>query len=124
MTEIEIDITPVPKPRMVRSDKYKKRPVVESYWAYKDELTLKANLKKIKLGAIVDVIFIIPMPKSWSQKKRQEMNGKPHQERPDGDNLLKALQDCLCKEDNFIWKVSYEKRWGIIGKIIFKNNCN
>jgi Holliday junction resolvase RusA-like endonuclease len=122
MVEITIDITPIPKPRMVRSDAWKKRPIVQTYWAYKEELVLKANLARLRLESEIEVIFFLPMPASWSKRQKEEMNEKPHQSRPDGDNLLKALQDCLCKEDNFIWKVSYEKRWAYTGKIKIKNN--
>jgi Holliday junction resolvase RusA-like endonuclease len=118
--DISIDITPVPKPRMVRSDTWKKRPVVLSYWAYKDELVLKAKVAKLKLGEEVNVIFYLPMPDSWSKKKKEAMNDKPHQQTPDGDNLIKAAFDCLCDQDNFIWKVSYEKRWSYKGKIVFR----
>lgn len=118
--EITIDITPIPKPRMVRSDSWRKRPIVLTYWAYKDELILKANKANLVLDAEVSVIFYLPMPNSWSKKKKELMNEKPHQQTPDGDNLLKATLDCLCDQDNFVWKVSYEKRWGIKGKIVFK----
>lgn len=120
MVEISIDITPVPKPRMTRSDAWRKRPIVLSYWAYKDELVLKANLAKLVIEEEVNVVFHLPMPATWSKKKKEQMDGKPHQSRGDGDNILKGLFDCLCKQDNFIWKVSYEKRWGYKGKIIFK----
>jgi Holliday junction resolvase RusA-like endonuclease len=118
--EIAINITPIPKPRMVRSDTWKKRPIVLTYWAFKDELVLKANSVKLKLEPEVNIVFILPMPPSWSKKKKLEMDGKPHQQTPDGDNLVKAAFDCLCDQDNFIWKVAYEKRWGKEGKIIFK----
>lgn len=117
--EITIDITPIPKPRMVRSDTWKKRPVVLSYWAYKDEIKLKANLAKLKLTPALELKIYLPMPASWSKKNKEIMNGKPHQQTPDGDNLIKAIFDCLCDQDNFIWKVSYEKRWAYTGKIIF-----
>ena len=33
------------------------------------------------------------MPKSWSLKKKKAMNGKPHRQTADIDNLLKALID-------------------------------
>jgi Holliday junction resolvase RusA-like endonuclease len=118
--EITIDITPIPKPRMVRSDSWKKRPIVLSYWAFKKELVLKANLAKLKLEPEINIVFYMPMPESWSKKKKIEMDGKPHQSTPDGDNLLKGLQDSLCDQDNFIWKVSYEKRWSYTGKIVFR----
>jgi Holliday junction resolvase RusA-like endonuclease len=107
--EITLDITPIPKPRMVRSDSWKKRPIVLSYWAFKKELEPEIN-----------IVFYLPMPESWSKKKKAEMDGKPHQQTPDGDNMIKSLQDCLCEQDNFIWKVSYEKRWSYKGKIVFR----
>jgi Holliday junction resolvase RusA-like endonuclease len=114
-----INITPVAKPRMVRSDKWKKRPVVLSYWAFKDELTLLTKRAGVKLSDELNVVFVLPMPISWSKKKRQEMDGKPHQQKSDLDNLVKAIQDCLLKDDSGIYKINASKYWGIEGKIIF-----
>lgn len=80
-------INPVPKPRMTQRDAWKKRPVVVKYHAFCDEM--RANHFTLpESGA--HLTFVIPMPKSWSKKKRIEMNGKPHQQRPDVDNLIKA----------------------------------
>jgi Holliday junction resolvase RusA-like endonuclease len=118
--EITLDITPIPKPRMVRSDSWKKRPIVLSYWAFKKELVLKANLAKLKLEPEINIVFYLPMPESWSKKKKAEMDGKPHQQVPDIDNCCKAVFDCLCDQDNFIWKVSCEKIWSYTGKIVFR----
>ncbi len=115
-----IDITPIPKPRMVNSDTWAKRPKVLKYWAFKDELNLKCNVSGITLGNELDVVFILPMPDSWSKKKKVEMDGQPHMQTPDCDNMIKAVQDCLSKQDSNIWKVSAEKRWGKYGQIIFK----
>jgi Holliday junction resolvase RusA-like endonuclease len=120
MKEIILDITPIPKPRMVRSDSWKKRSIVLSYWAFKKELVLKANLAKLKLEPEINIVFYLPMPESWSKKKKAEMDNQPHKSTPDGDNILKAIFDCLCDQDNFIWKVSYEKRWSYKGKIVFR----
>jgi Holliday junction resolvase RusA-like endonuclease len=120
MGEINIDIVPVPKPRMVKSDSWKKRPIVLSYWAYKKELVLRAKLAKLKLEEELNIVFYIPMPETWSKKKKEAMNDKPHKQTPDLDNLIKSAQDCLCDQDNFIWKLACEKRWGYKGKIIFK----
>jgi Holliday junction resolvase RusA-like endonuclease len=35
------------------------------------------------------------MPESWSKKKKERMNLKPHQQTPDADNLFKAFTDTL-----------------------------
>jgi Holliday junction resolvase RusA-like endonuclease len=115
-----IDINPVAKPRMVHSDKWKKRPATNSYWAFKDELKLKCNLLGLYVlpPEIGSLTFIIPMPDSWSKKKKNEYLYKPHMQRPDLDNCLKSLGDCLCKEDSHIWKVREMKKiWGILGQI-------
>jgi Holliday junction resolvase RusA-like endonuclease len=115
------DIAPVSKPRMVRSDKWKKRPATDSYWAFKDELKLKANLAGLHTlpSEINYISFIVPMPASWSEKKKKQYDGMPHEQRPDLDNFLKGLQDCLCSEDSHIWKISnLLKIWGREGKLI------
>ena len=118
--KIKIDkyqITPVPKPRMTRRDKWLKppRPCVARYWEFCD--LVKAN--KIKLPESGSRIsFFIPMPKSWSSRKKEDYYGEPHQSRPDLSNLLKALEDCLYKEDSHIWSyASIEKLWGYEGAI-------
>lgn len=112
-------ITPVPKPRLTQRDKWKKRPVVLRYFAFKDECkTHKVELPK----AGAHVIFVIPMPSSWSKKKREQMNGRPHMQRPDADNLIKALGDSVYDEDCEIWNFQVSKFWGEQGRIIIKEN--
>jgi len=106
---------------MVRSDKWKKRSITESYWAFKKELKLKANIEGLRtLPGDIDVIqFIVPMPESWSEKKKKEFDGMPHCQRPDLDNFLKGLQDCLCSEDSHIWMIRrLSKIWGRKGQLI------
>lgn len=110
----EYPIIPVAKPRMTQSDKWKKRPETARYWAFKDAvrehgLTLP--------DCNYHVIFTVPMPKSWSKKKRAEMNGKPHQQRPDKDNFEKALLDAVFGEDSHVWDGRATKLWGEVGNI-------
>lgn len=110
----EFDITPVPKPRMTQRDKWQKRPAVMRYRAFCDE----ARLRRIALpesGA--EIVFQMPMPKSWSGAKRHRMDGQPHQQKPDVDNLLKALMDALFDDDCKVWSVAVSKVWGESGKI-------
>lgn len=109
------DVVPVPKPRMTQADRWRKRPPVLRYFAFKDEV----KLKKIDLPeSHYRVTFIIPMPKSWSKKKRSEMDGTPHQQKPDKDNLEKALLDAIFDDDSRVWDGRVTKRWGEEGKII------
>lgn len=48
------------------------------------------------------------------------MNGKPHQQKPDKDNLEKALLDAIFEDDCRIWDGRVSKVWGETGKIIIK----
>jgi Holliday junction resolvase RusA-like endonuclease len=107
-------ITPQPKVRMTRSDKWRKRPAVVRYFEYCNRLR--------ELGATLPecgskITFFLPMPQSWSKKKREAMNGKPHQQKPDLDNLIKALCDAIHKEDQHIWQYEACKLWGVEGSI-------
>ncbi|MGR3219218.1 MAG: RusA family crossover junction endodeoxyribonuclease [Candidatus Anammoxibacter sp.] len=107
------DITPVAKPRMTQRDKWKKRPCVLHYHAFKDE----CRLKRVEIPQPCKIAFCVPMPKSWSEKKRSEMNHTPHTQTPDIDNMLKALFDAVCEEDSHIWNVWAVKIWAEEGSI-------
>ncbi|CAB4161376.1 Rus Holliday junction resolvase [uncultured Caudovirales phage] len=122
--EIKISISPVAKPRMTQSDKWKGRECVLKYWAYKDNLTSLCNLNKFKLGNEFEVNFFIKMPESWSKRKKEKMNGKPHQSKPDKNNLTKALEDCLLGDDSGVWHTIETKRWAEEGSIHIRNIKN
>lgn len=68
-------IVPMGKPRMTRADKWKQRPEVLRYRAFCDEVRLR-GVSMPDAGS--HVTFVLPMPPSWSKKKRAELNGKPH----------------------------------------------
>jgi len=62
--------------------------------------------------------FIIEMPKSWSKKKKKEMEWQPHRQTPDIDNLFKAFTDTVFyKQDNYndkeIYTIKAYKYWGV-----------
>lgn len=109
-------ITPVAKCRMTRRDKWldPPRPGVAKYRAFKDQVRA-AGVKLPYFGA--HVTFYIPMPRSWSKKKKKEVIGRPHVIRPDFDNLIKALSDAVYDEDCMIWDVRITKRWADEGAI-------
>ena len=109
------DITPIGKPRMTRADKWKQRPPVMRYRAFCDEVRLR-KLTMPESGS--HVTFVLPMPPSWSKKKRAEFAGKPHQAKPDCDNMLKALMDAIYENDAHIWDCRITKVWGEKGQII------
>ncbi len=115
MTIMIYPINPVAKPRMTRADKYKQREVVQRYWAFKQECRLR---KVMVPDSGAHITFVIPMPKSWSLKKRAAMRGAAHQQKPDKDNLEKALNDALFSDDTHIWDNRVTKRWGDTGLIV------
>ena len=59
----------------------------------------------------------MPMPASWSAKKRAEMDGQPHTVRGDIDNICKALLDSVFENDAHIWEIHASKIWGFTGAI-------
>lgn len=97
-----LKVEPCPKPRMTQRDKWldPPRPVVAKYWLFADAIRIEAKKFGFELADAFDVIFYLPMPESWSEKKKRRMAGKPHRQRPDRDNLLKGFCDSLCPDDD------------------------
>jgi Holliday junction resolvase RusA-like endonuclease len=101
---------------MVASDKWKKRPCVEQYWEYKDRLRGLFDAGDLPIPYFL--IFVIPMPKSWSKKKRNKLKSKPCESTPDRDNLDKAFLDALFESDAHIYDGRTLKVWGETGRIV------
>lgn len=59
----------------------------------------------------------MPLPRSWSQKKRREMQFAPHQQKPDIDNFIKALLDACLEDDAHVWSITASKLWAADGAI-------
>jgi Holliday junction resolvase RusA-like endonuclease len=121
MLPIKLDIAGVPKPRMTRSDAWKKRDCVMRYWEFKDRLSELYGDRQ--LPASIKLIFVMPMPGGWSEKKKALHDGTPHQAKPDIDNLTKSVFDCLAASDSYIWRVDASKYWGREGSINIDKLC-
>ncbi len=103
---------------MTRRDKWQKprRPEVQRYFDFKEKVFFN-NIQIKESGTAI--IFVLPMPKSWSNKKKQEMEGTPHLQKPDTSNLLKAIEDAVFDDDSRIWNYNgLTKIWGYTGQII------
>jgi Holliday junction resolvase RusA-like endonuclease len=111
---VNYPIVPMGKPRQTQRDKWKKREVVTRYHTFKDECRL-ANVTLPEAGA--HVTFVLPMPASWSRKKRDQMDGAPHTQKPDIDNCTKALMDAVFPDDSGVWDIRTTKIWGLEGQI-------
>lgn len=113
----EYKITGMGKPRMLRHKRWSAPAAVERYWQFKELV----KLHHVTLPeSSYHLIFILPMPKSWSKKKKAEKAGTAHQQKPDKDNLEKALLDAVFDDDSKVWDSRVTKVWGYEGKIIIK----
>src|SRR5690606_40401818 len=79
--------------RMTQRDKWQKRPAVMRYRAFCDELRAR-NCTFPESDS--HVIFHIPMPKSWSKKKRAEMLGQPHRSE-EHTSELQSRENLVCR---------------------------
>lgn len=118
---IRIEIVPIPKPRMTQRDRWQKRPCVLTYRDFCDELRVKTRIARYVPNGQITVDFVMPMPLSWTKKKRQQTNLEPHRQTPDLDNLVKAFLDALMADDSSIFRINAKKIWGDIGQIIIYN---
>lgn len=123
------DIVPMGAVRMTKSDTWKtnpnhvnplkrQRPAVTKYWAWKNLFTLQANQMGFVLGEHLDAVYLVPMPESWSKKKKEANNRMPCKSKPDTDNITKAIKDTLKKDDSDVWWEKTEKRWAYRGSIL------
>lgn len=101
---------PMGAPRMTQRDRFRKRPVVVRYHAFKDGLRAAAGPLPPEPELVLIAAHVV-MPKSWSKKKQAEHNGKPCRSRPDWDNIGKAVCDGLFEEDCCIWLGMTMKHW-------------
>lgn len=112
------NVAPNTKPRQSSSDRWKKRKCVMQYRAFADTMRSQATMLNYHLTSPLIVEFHIPMPKSWGNKKRAEMDGKLHTQTPDCDNLCKAIGDTFLGQDNLISEIHARKIWSTTGRII------
>ena len=113
---MEYLIEPVSMPRMTQSDRWKKRKSVLKYFAFRDEVRAHSVIMPVPCK----IIFNVRMPKSWSEKKKASLRGRPHRQTPDLDNLVKGLLDAVFEDDKIVWGFAAEKRWCDYGSIIIK----
>jgi Holliday junction resolvase RusA-like endonuclease len=99
---------------------YRFSPTAKRYFDYKEELRQIALVASFVLPPLFIATFTLPMPPSWSIKKRAAMNGQPHTSKPDIDNLWKALTDALLADDQIAHTLVAKKVWGEVGAILIE----
>jgi Holliday junction resolvase RusA-like endonuclease len=96
MIEFRFDIAPVGAPRLSRRDRWDPSPAARRYYAFRDHFTLLANAQGLtELPPAMAFIFAVPMPASWSKREQAQHIGRMHQNKPDIDNMIKAVLDSL-----------------------------
>lgn len=114
-----IPMPAVGKPRMTRFTN-RQSPPIKRYQAWKDEFQLRTNriLTKSMLDRAVEIswVAIFPMPQSWPKWKKKALAGQRHQQKPDRDNIDKAILDALLANDERISDGTLKKRWATAGE--------
>lgn len=109
------NIEPMGAVRLSRQDKFAPSKRANKYFRYGADIRALG----VTMPEVPRLVFTLPMPPSWSKKKKDLMRGKPHLSKPDCDNLLKGLQDSIYykRDDAHVWCGWMEKRWGDEGSI-------
>lgn len=112
MTIYQIKIEPIGKPRQTQRDKWQPSEAVQRYRNWAAEARLRLPLQCLEADPLrVSIRAFFALPNSWSKKKKAELIAMPHRQKPDGDNVMKALVDCYWKNDERIASWSIEKFW-------------
>ena len=116
---IHIKVTPKPKQRVrvVNGHAYTPKKTVQ----YEQIISRAVQDIRVTGAVSLTVVFEMPMPKSWSKAKKIRMDGTPHLQVPDTDNLLKAVMDgmrCVWSDDRTVYQVSGTKLWAYDPQVI------
>lgn len=110
---VTIHRTPIGKPRQTRADKWKRRDCVVRYRDFADDARLAFNRLRKFSDAPLSLSWraYFEMPASWSKKRKAEMAGQPHRQKPDRDNIDKAIMDALFEDDAGVAFGTTAKYW-------------
>lgn len=109
------DCEPMGAVRMTQRGKWKDKRAM-AYLNYKRLIGWQIRQQwsePIETPCKVNVTFHMPIPQSWSQKKKCESLGMPHVKKPDIDNIVKGLFDAangiIWKDDNQVCELTCRK---------------
>lgn len=112
---MRIDIVPMGAVRMTQRGKWN-NPNALRYLNYKQEIAyrLHQSFYTPRTDAVsIKVTFYMPIPQSWSKRKRSASDGMPCMVKPDIDNMIKGVFDAangvIWKDDNQVVKVESQK---------------
>jgi len=111
-------MTPTPKgrPRVTRSGHaYTPKKTREAEEEMKWHLLSQWRQKPLTGPVSVILRFYMPIPKSYSAKKRKTLDGTAHIKRPDWDNCAKMVCDSMnglvIADDSQIWQCTTLKQY-------------
>ena len=94
---------------------------LEYKWDASKQMRSQSPERPLEVPIFVNMRFHMPMPKSWSQKRKKQQNGKPMGSKPDIDNLMKWSLDVLNGiayiDDRLVSSTYAEKVWDYEGKV-------
>lgn len=108
------------RPKFARRGKYVQTYTPENTRNYeelvKTRYLLISDKNVSENGIKIKITAIFKPPKGTSKKKTLELIGKPYLHKPDTDNIAKIICDALngvaYKDDNQIYDLSVEKKYG------------
>jgi Holliday junction resolvase RusA-like endonuclease len=84
------------RPRVTRNGTY----MPHDYERAKGQLAMLFGPVEVEGAVKLTVFAYHAMPRSWSQKKRREMDGRLRVGKPDADNCIGACMDALFPHDD------------------------
>lgn len=103
-------VIPMGAPRMTRRDRWKRRPIVLRYFAFRDALRAECAGHPIDPHEVSWVAYM-QFPNSYTKARRERLRGQPHQTKPDRDNIDKAVLDTLFPDDSRVSDGHLRKVW-------------
>jgi Holliday junction resolvase RusA-like endonuclease len=105
---------PCPRPKVTHYGTF----YGKNYTAFKqvvNEWLDKQKIMKLEGPLEAEMVFAIPMPDSWSKKKKAAHLTRAHAVKPDCDNLIKSVFDILngraFNDDSQIARIRASKIW-------------
>ena len=108
-----IKLSPMGAVRMTQRSKW--QPNAQKYLAWKGEF--KRLSGDYESTGEMYIAFHVPMPATWSKKKKAAHVGHPCLSKPDLDNCIKSVFDALLVEDKAIHGITAKKVWSYEGAI-------
>ena len=94
----------------------------ESYERVVGQIAMNHFTKPMEGAVSITILATFEPPKSWSKKKVRERLNRPHMQRPDLDNCMKAILDGLNRiafaDDSQVAEITCRKMWGPTAKTV------